>query len=453
VSDPLLDSAQLDSALREHAGAPHWYVGFSGGLDSTVLLHLLQRWCSNHPGAPSLAAVHVNHGLHSSADDWAVHCEWLCRMLQVPFQRFDIEVEPGGHGLEAAARSGRYQVFGEVVGEGEVLFLAHHLDDQVETFFLRLLRGAGVQGLAGMPEQRGLGQGRLVRPLLATPRSQLEAYAHQHGLDAVEDPSNQDTDLDRNFLRAELLPLLESRWPGYRRTVARASEHMAGTARTLRQALPVPQTVRSALGDPGIAVEELLSVPAEAAAIKLRGWLSAAGLLAPDQATLDEFLRQLREAGAEARPRLTCSAFTLQRFGEAAYLLPPASQAAYDQPMELLPGERYDIPGVGQVGLERCKADGLALETGERLGLDWRSGGERCQPLGRSRSTSLKKLLQEAQVPPWWRDRVPLLWLDGELLAVGDLWLCRSARYRERAARGEVLWRLTWQRNLGAPGD
>ena len=311
MSDPTLDPAQLDAPLLALTDAPHWYVGFSGGLDSTVLLHLLQRWCRAHAGAPPLTALHVDHGLQSSAEDWAVHCEWICRMLQVPFRRFDIQVTPDGRGPEAAARSGRYRVFEDTLQEGEVLFLAHHLDDQVETFFLRLLRGAGVQGLAAMPARRSLGQGRLVRPLLEFPRGQLEAYARQHSLDAVEDPSNRDTDLDRNFLRAELLPLLESRWPGYRRTVARACEHMTGAARTLQQAVPVPPTLRSALGDPGLAVEELLSVAPEAAAIKLRGWLASASLPAPDQATLEEFLRQLREAGADARPRLTCSAFTL----------------------------------------------------------------------------------------------------------------------------------------------
>jgi tRNA(Ile)-lysidine synthase len=447
VSDQLLDHAELDHRLKELAPARRWLVAFSGGVDSTVLLHLLHHWCRENRGPP-LEAIHVNHGLQEAADDWQVHCEWFCRMLEVPCRSQRVEVEPGGRGTESAARAARYRVFEKQLGEGEVLFLGHHLDDQVETFFLRLLRGAGVQGLAAMPEQRILGAGQLVRPLLRIPRARLEDYAREHRLDHVEDPSNADTRLDRNFLREELLPLLERRWPGYRRTVARASEHLAGAARTLQEELPVPDTVYSALGDPGFALDELLALAPEAAAVKLRGWLAGAGLPAPDQAALEEFLRQLREAGPDAGPRLVCSAYVLQRYRGAVYLLPDRDLPPYNEPMELYPGEVYDIPGVGRVGLERVRSEGLQLARGETLGLDWRSGGERCTPLGRGGSASLKKLLQEADVPPWWRDRVPLLWLAGELLAVGDLWQCQSSRYRDRAGRGETLWRLTWERDI-----
>jgi len=448
MPDQLLNHTELSGQLSGLVGAPHWYVAFSGGVDSTVLLHLLVSWRKANPGAPELTALHINHGLQDAAHDWQNHCEWVCRMLQVPFISREVAVDTKGNGIEAAARDARYQVFEQQLGEGDVLFLGHHQDDQVETFFLRLVRGAGVQGLAAMPQSRALGQGQLVRPLLEIPRARLEQYAASQGLDPIEDPSNRDTSLDRNFLRKELLPLLESRWPGYRRTVSRASEHMAGAARTLQEELPVPDTVFSAMGDPGIAVEELLQVAPEAAAVKLRGWLAAAGLQNPDQAPLEEFLRQLRDAGADSSPKLKCSAFTLQRYRDAVYLLPDSGRAAFDEPMELLPGEIYEIPGIGEVGLERVDVQGLSLEPGERLGLDWRSGGERCRPVGRVGSASLKKLLQEAQVPPWWRERVPLLWLDGELLVVGGLGLCESSRFREQAGPGESLWKMTWERNI-----
>lgn len=446
----LLDHTALDAQLSDLLDARHWYVGYSGGVDSTALLHLLQRWCKANAGAPPLTAIHINHAMQPAADDWQVHCEWACKFLQIPIISRTVAVRPGPGGSEAAAREARYRVFEEQLQCGDVLFLGHHLDDQVETFLLRLMRGAGVQGLAAMPVRRALGEGMLVRPLLQIKRGQLQEYTGHHGLECVEDPSNNDTAMDRNFLRAELLPLLASRWPGYRRTIARASGHMAGAATVLREVLPTPATVHSVMGDPGMALDELTCVPEHAAAVKLRGWLQVAGYLAPDQAALEEFLRQLREAAADAKPRLECSAYTLQRYRDAVYMLPDTHGACCTDSFSLTTGEIYDVPGVGRVGLEPAATDGLALAPGERLELAWRRGGERCKPLGRAGSNSLKKLLQEWDIPPWWRDRVPLLYLGDELLAVGDLWLCRSSRTGEAPAGDQGLWRLCWQRNIDA---
>ena len=449
MPEPLLAHTELDRELGAQASACGWYVGFSGGVDSSVLLHLLHRWRAANPGAPPLTAIHVNHGMQDAADDWQQHCEAVCKKLHVPLLCRQVSVQSGPAGAEAAAREARYRVFEEALAPGAVLYLAHHLDDQVETFFLRLLRGAGVQGLAGIPASRSLGAGRLVRPLLQVTRQRLEDYAGHHNLDYVEDPSNVDLGLDRGFLRHEVLPLLAGRWPGYRRTVARASEHMAVAARTLRAVLPSPETHYSVLGDPGVAVNELTA--ADVGAVKLRGWLQSRGLQAPDRAPLEEFLRQLRESGPEARPRLQCSTFALQCYRGCVYLLPepPAPLG----PAALAPGEVLELPGVGRVALEPVASRGLALGEGETLTLAWRRGGERCRPAGSAGRRSLKQLLQEADVPPWWRDRVPLLFLDDQLLAVGDLWLCHSDRYRQRPTGDETLWCLRWERNIGRAFD
>ncbi|MCB1676716.1 MAG: tRNA lysidine(34) synthetase TilS, partial [Halioglobus sp.] len=197
MSEAALHSAQLGPELADLQRAPHWYVGYSGGLDSTVLLHLLQQWRTANPRSPALTAIHVNHCLQSGADAWQAHCEHLCRELGVPLVSRAEPVRAGAQGIEAAARAVRYRIFERQLQAGAVLFLAHHLDDQVETFFLRLLRGAGLQGLAAMPARRSLGGGLLARPLLQRPRSQLEDYAREHQLRWVEDPSNTDTALDR----------------------------------------------------------------------------------------------------------------------------------------------------------------------------------------------------------------------------------------------------------------
>lgn len=447
-----LGPGALAEALSGLGSAPRWYVGFSGGVDSTVLLHLLLKWRDANPDAPPLTAIHINHGLQGAADGWGSHCESLCKEMHIPLLRRRVEVRAGSRGLEAAARDARYRVFEEQLRPGEVLFLGHHNDDQVETFFLRLLRGAGVRGLAAMPARRSLGEGLLARPLLAFARTDIEAYAARHALRWVEDPSNLDPRLDRNFLRQEVLPLLASRWPGYRRTVSRTGAHMAASASLIDALLPLPATVHSVTGDPGIPLAALGDCAGEGAAQALRNWLQAAGLRAPDSGPLREFLRQLHEAGTRTRPRLQCSDYTLQRYRDAVYLL-PAPATPPGEPLELAPGECLDIPGVGRVALEPARAGGLLLGARDRPRLAWRAGGERCRLQGREGSRSLKKLLQESGVPPWWRARVPLLLLGDELLAAGMLGACHSSRWRQPPASEGPLWELRWQPDIDPACD
>ncbi len=446
----MLNYTDLDSQLNELLAASGWCVGFSGGADSTVLLHLLHRWCATHPGSPPLRAIHVNHGLQPAAADWQGHCEAVCHALQLPLHTCTVAVHLHGSG-EAAARAARYSAFEQQLPPGAVLFLGHHRDDQVETFFLRLLRGAGVDGLAAMPRQRALGAGLLVRPLLEYGRDEIEDFAAHHGLDYVEDPSNCNTAMDRNFLRSELLPLLATRWPGYRHTVARASGHMAATSSLLIDELGVPETVHSALGDTGLLLAPLVVGSSDVAAPRLRAWLRARGYQAPDHAALAEFLRQLRVADIDANPRLACGAYTLQRYRDRVYLLPEFGAAAPTDSVELAPGASRIVPGVGTVSLRREQGAGLWLAPGAQLTLRWRQGGERLRFPGRAGSRSLKTLLQQWDIPPWWRDRVPLLYLAGELLAVGEFARCESSCWRSGAPEGEQLWNLSWERPAIAP--
>jgi tRNA(Ile)-lysidine synthase len=451
----LLQSADLEQQLTALQGAPHWYVGFSGGVDSTVLLHLLHRWCTAHPTAPPLSAIHVNHQLQSASQDWQRHCERVCQALGLPLLNRSVDVPAAGRG-EAAARAARYAAFESQLSPGAVLFLGHHLDDQVETFFLRLMRGAGVEGLAGIPPSRALGEGLLVRPLLQYPRADIEAYAALHRLAFVEDPSNTDTAMDRNFLRARLLPLLASRWPSYRHAVARASGHLAGAAATLADVLGTPGTVYSVLGDPGLPLAPLLASSPAVAATQLRSWLHAGGYKAPASAALAEFLRQLQVA-ADGEPTLACGSYTLRRYQGGVFLLPVWDAAPPAGEMALAPGETCDVAGVGILSVRPClhssQRPGLRFSAGEQLTVAWRKGGESCRLPGRAGSRSLKSVLQELQVPPWWRQRVPLLYSGGELLAVGGLLLCASSHWRTVAAPGEQLWNFHWERPASSSSD
>ncbi|MBE9538258.1 MAG: tRNA lysidine(34) synthetase TilS, partial [Proteobacteria bacterium] len=280
----LLNHSSLNDALAANTAAKRWCVALSGGPDSTVLLHLLCEWRAEHPSeAPALLAIHINHHMQADADSWQAHCETLCSSWNVPLIVRDALVQGSGQGEEAAARQARYQLFEVEIGAGDILFMGHHLDDQVETYFLRLMRGSGLSGLSAMPAQRALGGGQLIRPLLKIERSALAAYASAHQLQSIQDPSNLDTSLDRNYLRQEVLPLLARRWSGYRQTVARAAEHAAVSQAVVNECLPAPGTVRSALGDPGIEQRVLNALSPEAAMITLRNWLRSGALPMPDQ--------------------------------------------------------------------------------------------------------------------------------------------------------------------------
>lgn len=453
MSNPTSTFDFMDQLLASQAKVTRVYVAFSGGMDSTVLLHQTRAWQRARSGAPPVAAWHVNHQMQQASGDWEAHCAQICADWEIPLQVAHVQVAPSGRGDEAAARDARYAVFEEGLADGEILLMAHHLDDQVETFFLRLMRGSGLRGLSGMPIQRSLGRGKLVRPLLHQSWAQLQSYASANDLVAVEDSSNEDTSLDRNYLRRQVMPLLEQRWPGYRQTVDRASGHVASALATLEEQLPEPVTVYSPLGDPGVPMQVLVGGATDVAIIRLRSWLHAKGLSMPGSAVVDEFLRQLNEGNEDSAPKLDCGNYALQRYGDAVYLAPEFFEERDRASYTLSAGESCSVGGVGLLSLARASKHGFCIRPDESLDIVWRAGGERCRPMGRDHSQTLKKLFQERSVPTWWRSRIPLLFCGDEMLAVGDLWLCESSRLGHVDDGADELWQLRWSRNTFDPVD
>ena len=210
--------------LEQWRNAAHWRIAFSGGLDSTVLLHLLADLAKTEL-LPALSAIHIHHGLQTAADAWPQHCQVVCDALGVPLLIERVKVQPGAS-LERAARDARYAVFSAQTLANDVLLTGQHRDDQAETLLFRLLRGAGVRGLSGMPQQRPVGQGTLIRPLLAVTRAELERYAQAHSLSWIEDPSNQHRQFSRNYLRHQVMPALSERWPQAQANMARSAAHL-----------------------------------------------------------------------------------------------------------------------------------------------------------------------------------------------------------------------------------
>ncbi|MFJ4346903.1 tRNA lysidine(34) synthetase TilS [Pseudomonas sp. NPDC089401] len=402
--------------LTPWLNAPTWYIAFSGGLDSTVLLHLLANHARNHP-SPPLRALHVHHGLQSAADAWPGHCQAICDQLGIELQVIHVQVASGAS-LEQAAREARYAAFAQVLGPGDILFTAQHRDDQAETLLLRLLRGAGLRGLAAMPSRRPLGQGSLARPLLGIAREQLHDYATGNGLAWIDDPSNADSVFDRNYLRAEVFPPLQRRWPQATQNFARCAEHL-GEALGLLDELASSDLASAGEGAAPAwgGLDSLdLSVLAGLSPARqrnaLRHWLGSRTRL-PDTRHWAGWA-DLREAAVDAQPVWRLADGRLVRsHGRIWWLSGDWLQQPTGEHAWVDPGVALALPANGSVRLD------VAGPLGP-LHVAYRQGGEVLEIPGRGRR-DLKRLLNELHVPHFVRPRLPLLYCGERLLAVANL--------------------------------
>jgi len=424
--------SRLLSALTPWRAAPAWRVAFSGGLDSTVLLHLLAR-LAEREALPPLSAIHIHHGLQVAADAWPEHCRQICAALGVPLQVRHVLVAPGAS-LERAAREARYAAFADSLAEGELLLTAQHRDDQAETLLFRLLRGAGVRGLAGMPRSRSLGRGRLLRPLLDVTRAELEAYAREHALKWVEDPSNTDIRLARNYLRHRVVPQLTARWPQALANMTRSAEHL-GEAQGLLDELAALDLAAARtpsafpwLPLPSLELAPLAALSAARQRNALRHWLAPLTSL-PDSGHWAGW-EALRDAALDAAPIWPLAGGELRRADGRLWWLSGDWLHAQVQPLPWADSRQpLDLPGNGRLQLQ---GEGPAGE----LQVSYRHGGERLAVPGRGHR-DLKRLLNEAGLPAFVRGRLPLLYRGDELLAVANLPGLDGPR--------EGGWRLLWQ--------
>jgi tRNA(Ile)-lysidine synthase len=369
-------------------------VGLSGGVDSVVLLHRLKQQF------PRVRAIHVHHGLSPNADAWAQFCRVLCKRLDVPLVVRKVSVRRTGRGLEAAAREARYAAFAKE--KADTIVLAHNLDDQAETVLMNLLRGAGLRGASGMAERAPLGSKTLLRPLLDVPRKEILAYARAHDLAWIEDESNADESLTRNFIRRRVGPLLEQKFPQWKAALARAARHFARR-----------ETGR----------EEML-----------RSFLRAQGLKAPSEAKLVEMLKQLTSGGA--RTRIAHDGAELSVYRGKLSIAGKRSDASF-KPLTWKGEPSLSIPALGgELRFRKARGGGIGLEH-RPLSVRLRSGGERLQPDPRRPRRTLKNLFQETGVPPLDRERLPLLFLGEDLVWVPCVGI--DARFQARAgARGVI---------------
>lgn len=399
-----------------------WWVGFSGGLDSTVLLHALAQL---HLPV-QLRALHTNHQISPNADVWQMQCADFCAQHSIPFHTEKVRVENTGKGIEDAARAVRYSVFEKNLAHNDFLLTAHHANDQSETMLLRLMRGTGPRGLAAMAAVRALGAGLLARPLLHFSRAELEAYALNNQLSWVDDESNLDDDYDRNFLRNQVMPLLHSRWPEFKRKWQQTAELCAQQETVMEEiaredlvrAQPAPERVGQS-----IDLQAMLNLSSVRQQNVLRYWLRLLNHTTPEQLHWQQIEQQIFAGREDAQARVTWGNVALRTYRQRLYALP------------------LQLPEL-ELQFELSTSNKAPrLKTGlPDVRIAYRTGGERCKPAGRAHSQTLKKLLQEYELEPWLRDKVPLVLCGDCVVAVGDLWVC--ADYV--AAEEESGYRLIW---------
>jgi tRNA(Ile)-lysidine synthase len=398
-------------------------VALSGGADSASLLAALAALGSDFRALP-LRAVHIDHGLQPAAADFRAACTALCEQLRVPLRIVDVVVDAmAGESIEAAARDARYAALARELAPRECLLTAHHRKDQAETILLQALRGAGVKGMSAMPVCRVFGAGWHVRPMLDVPQSELKQFGAHLAKPPPIDPMNEDLRFDRGFLRSEVWPILERRWPGAQTALSRTARHMAD-AQQLLDAVAAKDLANLRDGE-ALLIPGLRSLPPLARMNAVRLWLCEAHVEPPSTARLSEALRQVLEADADQLPAIEWGNSALRRYRQRLFLTPakpPRLEEA--RPWAAAIGSNVQLgPGLGFLSL-RAQPGGIAAAgLPDRLIVRRRDGGETLKPARMAKTQTLQHLCQSLGVLPWMRDALPLVFADDALIAVADLWV------------------------------
>ena len=432
----------IDESLRSvlPLSCGRLFIAYSGGLDSSVLLHAMAR--IRFELDAEIHAIHADHGLQADSGLWSEHCEQQCAALDIQLHKIHLQLQvPAGESLEAVAREARYQAFGKIVGPGDALLTAHHADDQVETVLLQLLRGAGVAGLAGMPGVKSWRQGWLLRPLLPFSRQQLEQYAEEHSLRWMEDSSNLDVRFSRNLLRQRVIPELKARWPGLLKTIGRSAGHCANAAKLVDELAGMDLGACAGANPWRLSVAGLGQLSRIRQENLLRHWIRRQGLGAPNAHKIRRILSEVLTADESSHPLVKWQGAELRRYAGELYLMPPLPVAEAGWQVCWDGSAPLELPaGLGELRVDRqCLGIPESAWRESRVQVGFRHSGFKCTPAGRTGSRSFKRLCQDLNIPAWLRPMVPLLLLDGEPAAVADYCVCKPLS-------AEKLKAISWQR-------
>ena len=435
-------NAFLVKNLQTTDSKPTLLLALSGGLDSIVLLYLLTDVRARLQF--ELHAMHVHHGLSTNADVWADFCAAQCQQLDVPLQIVHVNVaknpdyKNSEQGIEAEARQLRYNALFAYSVEDKVpdfVVTAHHQDDQAETLLLQLFRGAGVKGLSSMPVVDTTR--RLLRPLLNISRQTVHEYAVQHGIQWCDDESNDNTQYDRNFVRHEVMPVLESRFKSIKAVLARTASHMAEASELLETL--AAQDAEGMLSDNCLCLQALSELSIARAKNVLRWWFAQNGLAMPAAEHLNEIVEQLFNSGKDADLNIKLQHLYLRKYQQRAYLCENKTTEPFDLVWN---GEDVlMLPSGGKLLFQQVIGAGLALKQGvTKLRITNRDGGERFKPDALRPTRTLKYLLQEINMPPWQRAYMPLIYWEDKLACVPGIGYACDLQTQPGEEGLDIIW-------------
>lgn len=402
------------------------YVAFSGGLDSKVLLHALSCLQKLHL-VSNVSAIHVNHGIQAFADQWQKQCQIDCQNYQIDFICSELQLaKKGSNTSEETARNERYRFFESVIKQHQCLLFAHHQQDQAETLLFRLLRGCGLSGASAMPEYRSLGDGSLLRPFLELSRIEIEGYAKSKHLKWIEDPSNLLTDFSRNYLRHQVFPQIKLKWPNYAKTFSRFASISSEQSLLLDEI--ASEDLNFVLVNNGqLVVEKLQKLSSPRQKNLLHFWGKSQAGTAPSDKEIRSLIEQL-DAAQTSGIKVSFAAHFVQSYLGELYLTSKNEVDALNkkviwenlnQPITLPNGLILSAHQTNDVGLRLPK-------TTEKVWIDSRQGGERCQPEYRDKSTDLKKIYQELNIPTWQRKWLPIIYYEREIAAIPSVFIAKD---------------------------
>lgn len=428
------------SLNQSHKKIKSMTVALSGGVDSVVLLHLLHSLQKKHRF--TLNATHVHHGLSKHADKWVRFCEKLCRDLSVPLDVHYVKLpQKKSLGTEGEARRLRYEKL--LRSKSDLVVLAHHADDQAETFLLQLIRGAGVKGLSSMAHFDGTR--RLWRPLLNQSRSEIESYAKQHKLKWIEDESNQNTDFDRNFIRSKVLPILKNKFNHIIKVISRSSAHLAEAQNLLDDLakLDLKKHLKSVNCNYKLQVKSFNKLSNSRAKNVLRYWLEMNDQLMPSKDLLDELLRQVLHAKKDAELKIELSKdYEIRRYKDEIYLVYKNQQTNKNYEIVWQGEPEILLPNGSKLRFAKVKNTGISLAKikDKKLIISNRHGGEFFKPDSKRPTKKVKQLFQESDLTPWEREAAPLIFINNDLACVPFFGVDVKCQTKPKEDGLEIIW-------------
>ena len=415
-----LNLNSLKDFFNSYNKVSKFIVGFSGGLDSTTLLHVM------HAFELPVHAVHINHNLFKDSDIWEQHCKEFCKQQGINLSVEHLTIDKvTKKSIEELARNARYQSLFQFVGEQDALVTAHHKNDLAETLILQLMRGSGPPGLAAMQKDSTTKYGRQLRPLLDCSRDDILEYADNNSLKWIEDPTNQNTDFNRNYVRMEILPRLMERWPATLQTLSRVVELQANTLQCLRDLANVDLSKAKTDDSHVLNIGVLQTIHEVRLLNALRGWISNHAMRAPSKKLLEQIAKDIvYKQSTDTSPVQTWEDGEIRRYRDRLYLMKPLPE---HDPSQVLKWNINQPLLIESLGLSLSRSDleqnSVSIPPGtDMLTIRFRQGGERLKPFGKKHHRSLKNLFQEADLPPWQRDRIPLIYYQDELISVLGYW-------------------------------